>query len=166
MCVLEIIDALVILGVFSAAIIGGLYYKNSLNPVKKAKKRNESSLFDNLTEYREVEKGTILDILKQKDNQIKSLNARIKVLEPVEEEIVEENIKNNKKISWEEIQGLVQQVAPKYAAFLPLMKKQIMEITKGMTQEDLLQYVKQFTGNKESKGQTDPQSIQQNPDWA
>ncbi len=166
MCVLEIIDALVILGVFVSAIIGGLYYKSSLNPVKKAKKRNEMSLFDNLTQYREVEKGTILDILKQKDTQIKSLNARIRVLEPEEEIIVDENIKNNKKVTWEEIQALAQQVVPQYAAMLPLMKKQIMEITKGMTTNEILEYVKQFTGNKQPKGQTDPQSAEYNPNWA
>jgi len=165
-CVLEIIDALVILGVFVSAIIGGLYYKSSLNPVKKAKKRNEMSLFDNLTQYREVEKGTILDILKQKDTQIKSLNARIRVLEPEEEIIIDENIKNNKKVTWEEIQALAQQVVPQYAAMLPLMKKQIMEITKGMTTNEILEYVKQFTGNKQSKGQTDPQSAEYNPNWA
>jgi len=162
-CALEIIDAIVILGTFSAALIAALYYKRSVNPVKKAQKRNEMSIFDNLTQYREVEKGTITDILKQKDNQIKSLNARLKVLEPLVEEIEDPT---QKSITFEDVTAIVQQVAPQFAPMLPLMKKQIMSMTKGMTQAELLGYVKQFTGNKQSQGQTDPQSLEYNKDWA
>jgi len=159
----DVYTVILILGTLFGLIGSAIYYKKSTNPVKKAQKRNESSLFDNLTEYREVEKGTILDILKQKDSQIKSLNLRIKNLEPIEEEI--EDL-SGKKVTWEEIQALVQQVAPKYALALPVMKKQIMEMTKGMTMQELLEYVKQFTGSQQSQGKTDPQSINQNPDWA
>jgi len=161
----DIYTVILILGTLFAAIFAGIYYKKGQNPVKKAQKRNESSVYDNLTQYREVEKNTILDILKQKDNQIKSLNARLKQFEP-QEELIDENIKNNKKVTWEEIQTLAQQVVPQYAAMLPLMKKQIMEITKDMSSNEILDYVKQFTGNKEPKGQTDPQSAEYNPNWA
>ena len=159
----EITLILLILGTGFASVFTAIYYKKQLNPVKKAQKRNESSLFDNLTEYREVEKGTIMDILKQKDNQIKSLNARIQKFDPD----VDENIKNNKKnVSFEEIQTLVKQAYPQYASFLPLAKKQIMEMTKGMSLDDILAYVGQITGNKEPKGQSDPQSAEYNPNWA
>ncbi len=161
----DVYTVILILGTLFAALFGGIYYKRGQNPVKKAQKRNESSVYDNLTQYREVEKNTILDILKQKDNQIKSLNARLKQFEP-QEELIDENIKNNKKVTWEEIQTLAQQVVPQYAAMLPLMKKQIMEITKDMSSNEILDYVKQFTGNKEPKGQTDPQSAEYNPNWA
>jgi len=86
-CALEdYLLVILILGLFSGVIFSAIWYKKQQNPVKKSQKKNESSLFDNLTEYREVEKGTILDILKQKDNQIKSLNARIKTFEPIVEE--------------------------------------------------------------------------------
>jgi len=154
---------ILILGTFFGSILSAIYYKKQQNPVKKAQKRNESSVYDNLTQYRDVEKATISDILRQKDNQIKSLNKRLENLEPIEEEIEDPS---NKKVTWDEIQALVQQAAPQYAPMLPLMKKQIMEITKGMTTNELLDYVKQFTGSKKPQGQTDPQSIQQNPDWA
>ena len=80
------------------------------------------SLFDNLTDYREVEKNTILDILKQKDNQIKSLNARMKQFEPI---VDEDGAK--KGVTFEEITALVNQSYPKYAMMLPLMKKQIIK---------------------------------------
>ena len=152
---------ILILGTLFSAVFGSIWYKKSLNPVKKAQKRNEMSLFDNLTDYREVEKSTIADILKQKDNQIKSLNARIKQFEPIVEEDQEK-----KGVSFEEITALVNQSYPKYAPLLPLMKKQIMDMTKGMSLDEILNYVKTLTGNKESKGQTDPQSAEYNPNWA
>jgi len=161
-CVLE--DSLIvilILGTFFGALISAIWYKKQQNPVKKSQKRNESSLFDNLTEYREVEKGTILDILKQKDNQIKSLNARIKQFEPIVEEDQQE-----KGVSFEEITALVQQAYPKYAMLLPLMKKQIMDITKGMSMDEILTYVKQITGNKQSETGINPESTTYNPNWA
>ncbi len=152
---------ILILGTFFGTIISAIWYKKQQNPVKKSQKRNESSLFDNLTEYREVEKGTILDILKQKDNQIKSLNARIKQFEP----LVEED-QDKKGVSFEEITALVNQKYPKYAMLLPIMKKQIMEMTKGMSLDEILGYVGQLTGNQESKGTPNPESSTYNPNWA
>ena len=152
---------ILILGTLFSSIFGAIWYKKSLNPVKKSQKRNEMSLFDNLTDYREVEKSTIADILKQKDTQIKSLNARLIKLEP----LVEED-QGKKGVTFEEITTLVNQAYPKYAPLLPLMKKQIMDMTKGMSLDEILNYVKQLTGNKESKGQADPQSAEYNPNWA
>jgi len=160
-CGLEDTTILVIIGMVSGFILTGLYLKKAENPSKKAKKRNEASVYDNLTEYREVEKNTIADILKQKDNQIKSLNARIKQFEPDEEENPQ-----SKGVTWEEIQTLVKQVAPKYSQLLPLGKKQIMQQVKGLSMEEVIELVKQFTGNKEPQGSTDPQSSQYNPNWA
>ena len=161
-CVLEdLYLVILILGTLFASVFGAIWYKNSLNPVKKARKRNEMSLFDNLTDYREVEKATISDILKQKDKQISSLNARLKQFEPITEED-----SPKKGVTFEEITALVQQTYPKYAMMLPLMKKQIMEMTKGMSLDEILGYVKQLTGNKQSQGQTDPQSAEYNPNWA
>jgi len=161
---IEIIDGLVILGTFSIAAISALYYKSTLSGVKKARKNNEISVYENLTSYREVEKGTINDILKQKDNQIKSLNARIKQFEPNEQEELTNG--GGKPITFEEIQTLVNQTYPQYAKLLPLMKKQIMDMTKGMTLDEVLSYVKQITGDQQSKGITSPESTTYNPNWA
>ena len=157
----EYLLVILILGTLFASVFGAIYYKKSLNPVKKSQKRNEMSLFDNLTDYREVEKSTIADILKQKDNQIKSLNARIKQFEP----LIEED-QPQKGVSFEDITALVQKSYPKYAPLLPLMKKQIMDITKGMSLDEILTYVKQITGNKESQGNINPESSTYNPNWA
>jgi len=161
---LEIIEGIVILGTFVSVLIAALYYKSTLSGVKKAKKRNEISVYENLTQYREVEKGTITDILKQKDNQIKSLNARIKQYEPIEQE--ESTNGGGKSITFEEIQTLVSQTYPQYSKLLPLMKKQIMDMTKGMTLDEVLSYVKQFTGNQQSQSGTSQTPEGYNPNWA
>jgi len=154
---------ILILGTFFGTIFSAFMYKKQQNPSKKAQKRNETSIFDNLTEYREVEKGTILDILKQKDNQIKSLNARIKQYEPLAEED-----QPKQGVTFEEITALVQETYPKYSGLLllPGVKKQVMQTTKGMSMQEILQFVKQFTGNQQSEGISDPASTAYNPNWA
>lgn len=72
------------------------------------------------------------------------------------------------QVSFEEIEQLVKQSYPKYAMMLhiPSVKKQVMEMTKGMTIQQILEYVGQITGNKQSKGISDPASAAYNPDWA
>jgi len=160
---MEEFTIVVILGVVFMGIFTGFILLNRQNPVKKARKRNEISQFDNLTEYREVEKATILDILKQKDNQIKSLNARIKQFEPIDEED-----QPQKQVSFEEITALVKQTYPKYLPIVQLGKKQIMEMTKGMSMDEILNYVKQFTGNQQSQASPIQQydSAGYRVDWA
>jgi len=157
----ELTLVVLILGTLFGTVISAIWYKNSSSGVKKARKRNEISLFDNLTQYREVEKGTIMDILKQKDKQLSSLNARLKQFEPNTEEETAE-----KGVTWQQITSLVQTTYPQYSVFLPYMKKQILEMTKGMSMDEILQYVKQLTGNKQPQGGTPPESATFNPNWA
>ena len=152
---------ILVLGTFFPALFAAIYIKKGINPVKKARKTAETSLYDNLTQYREVEKSTITDILKRKDSEIKSLNVRLKQFEPLDEEDQQQ-----KGVSFEEITALVNQSYPKYAPLLPLMKKQIMEMTKGMTMQEILQYVGQITGNKQSQAVSEPASASYNPNWA
>ena len=94
--------------------------------------------------------------------------SRLQALRDGELAIEEEELtkSGNKQVTWEEIQTLVKNQAPKYAMMLPLVKKQIMQATEGMSMEEILNYVKQFTGNKESKGETPPESATYNPNWA
>jgi len=152
---------ILVLGVFIPALFVAIYMKKGINPVKKARKNAEMSLFDNLTQYREVEKSTIADILKRKDSEIKSLNVRLKQFEPLDEED-----QPKKGVSWEEITALVNQSYPKYTSLLPIMKKQIMELTKGMSLDEILTYVGQLTGNKQSKESPSQESQTYNPNWA
>lgn len=83
-----------------------------------------------------------------------------------DEEEEEEPEDSGVPVTFEQITALVNTQYPQYSKWLPLAKKQIMEATKGMSMDDILQYVKQFTGNKQSQGNTAPESAQYNPNWA
>jgi len=156
---LEFNDVLLVLGVFLPLLSVGIWQLNRLNPNKKASKAGDSSI----KELYEVYNTQVSDVLKIKDKSIASLQAKLRNFEETDEEI---DPGNQKMVTFEEISALVQQTYPKYAPMLPLMKKQIMEITKGMTLEQVLEYVKQITGNKQSKGVIEPQSAAYNPNWA
>ena len=71
-----------------------------------------------------------------------------------------------KQVTFEEITALVKTHAPKYGKMLPLVKKQVMEAVEGMSMEEVLDYVKQFTGDKQPEGGTPPESATYNPNWA
>ena len=78
----------------------------------------------------------------------------------------EEDQPTGKQVTFEEITALVKASYPKYSALLPLVKKQVMEATEGMDMEEILTYVKQFTGNKQPQESIDGSSIAWNKDWA
>jgi len=159
----ELTLILLILGTGFSAVLTAIWYKKGQNPAKKAKKSAEISMFDNLIEYREVEKGTIADILHQKDAQIKSLNARIKLLEP---ELEPESPTTG--VKWEEIQLLVKQSYPQYALALPMFKGQIMKAVKGMTLNEVITNVQSIIkGSGKSPIGTDALDTNgNNPNWA
>jgi len=156
---MEFNDVLLVLGVFLPLLSVGIWQLNRLNPNKKATKAGDSSI----KELYEVYNTQVSDVLKIKDKSIASLQAKLRNFEETDEE---DDTGTQKMVTFEEISALVQQTYPKYAPMLPLMKKQIMEITKGMTLEQILEYVKQITGNKQSKAGVSPESAQYNPNWA
>jgi len=159
----EYLLVILILGTLFSAIMGAVLLKRGHNPVKKARKTAELSLYDNLTGYREVEKETIADILRQKDSQIKSLNARIKLLEPeLEPELQATGVK------WEEIQQLVKQTYPQYALIIPAFKGQIMKAVKGMSLNEVIQTVQSIIkgSGKSPIGTQQNDAFGNNPNWA
>jgi len=156
---MELNDVLLILGVFLPLLFVGIWQLNRINPNKKAAKAGDSSIRDLYSVYN----NQVSDVLKLKDKAISSLQAKLRNFEAEEEEEPDDGVK---PVTWEEITALVNAKYPKYTPLLPLVKKQVMEATKGMTLEEILNYVKQFTGNQQSQGQTTPQSIAYNPDWA
>jgi len=93
---------------------------------------------------------------------------RLQALRNNETDEEEETPEDGRKpVTFEEIQALVNTSYPKYAALLPLIKKQVMDATKGMTMGEVLSYVKQFTGNKQPQGSiTTQDAAGYNPNWA
>ena len=81
-------------------------------------------------------------------------------------ETVEMTESDDKQITFEEVTALVKTNAPKYSKMLPLVKKQVMEAVEGMSMEEVLNYVKQFAGNKGLSGGVAPESVAWRSDWA
>jgi len=155
---MELNEVLLFLGMFFPIFFVVIWQLNRLNPNKKAQKAGDNSI----KELYNVFNNQVTDVLKLKDKQISSLAAKLRISEEEEEE--EDPI--GKPITFEEITALVKQTYPKYAPMLPVFKKQIMEITKGMTLEQVMEYVKQITGNKQSQEGLIPESPEYNPNWA
>jgi len=141
---MELIDVLLILGMFLPVFFVGIWQLNRLNPIKKSLKAGDSSIKEMYGVYNQQ----VTDVLKVKDKQISSLSAKLRNYDEDEQE----DEPNQKQVTFEEIQALVKTKYPKQAILLPLIRKQVMDATKGMTMEEILGYVKQFTGNQESQG--------------
>jgi len=157
---MELNEVILFSVIFVAIFSGVMWQLNRLNPIKKAVKAGDNSIRDLYSVYNDQ----VSDVLKIKDKVISSLQAKLRSFETEEEEEEEDN--GVKPVTFEEITALVNTKYPKYAKFLPLVKKQVMDATKGMTMQEILEYVKSFTGNQEPQGTPNPQSIAYNPDWA
>jgi len=156
----EITDVYLILGLFVPVFVGLMWQLNRINPGKNQQKRATHAADSSVSELFAVQTEQIKEIIKSKNNQIKSYQQQLR------QDGEQEEPGSEKQVTFEEITALVNQTYPKYAPMLPLMKKQIMEITKGMTLEQILEYVKQITGNKQPQTGLSPESAQYNPNWA
>jgi len=156
----ELIDVLLILGIVIPLFFMVGWQLNRVNPTRKGVKAGDSSIKEMYNVYNQQ----VNDVLKVKDRQIQSLSTKLRSFEAEEEE--EEPDNGVKPVTWDEITALVNTQYPKYASLLPLVKKQVMEATKGMSMQEILEYVKQFTGNKQPQESPNPESVAYNPNWA
>jgi len=152
-----ILLSIMMFGVF--ALAGMKMFQGKSKPKTKEKSAQESLI---KTYETNIERLSI-ELKKQVGRA-----SRLQALRDGEKEYIEEaDEMSNKQVTFEEITALVNTQAPKYAKLLPLVKKQVMEATEGMTMEEVLNYVKQFTGNKQSEGSlAAPESIAYRTDWA
>jgi len=147
------------IGLMVCTLIGIRMFRTETSP-KRAKKEVQDSAQKEVIASKDL---TITSMQKEL-RRINGKLARTLQLEPeLEEELTESG---GKAVTWEEIQALVGTHAPKYAKIVSLGKKQIMEAVEGMTMEEVLQYVKQFTGNQQSQGPITPDAAGYNPNWA
>jgi len=157
---MEIIDVYLILGLFVPVFIGLMWQLNRINPSKTHQKKATNAAESSVSELFAVQTEQIKEIVKSKNNQIKSYQQQLRQTDE------EETPGDQKEVTFEEITALVKQSYPKYSPILPMMKKQIMEITKGMTLPQVLDYVKQITGDKQPQEGLSPESEKYNPNWA
>jgi len=157
---MELNEILLFLAMFFPIFFVAVWQLNRFNPNRKAVKAGDNSIKEMYNTYNQQ----VQDVLKVKDKQIQSLSTKLRNYEQEDEEEPDNPVK---PVTWDEITALVTTQYPKYAALLPLAKKQIMDATKGMTMKEILSYVKQFTGNQQSQSPlANPQSAAYNPDWA
>jgi len=156
---MEILDYITIMSILGVSFGGLLFIVLRFSSPKKAIKKGDSSINDMYDVYN----TQVKDILKIKDTQISSLTSKLKRIEAQDVELLQES--NGKDITFEEIQAIVQTKYPKAAPLVLLMKKQIMDATKGMSKEQILGYVTQFTQNKEPQTGIDPESFEHVKSW-
>ena len=154
-----IIAMVMMVGIFS--LVGMKMFKPDTN--RKQAKVNAS---DSAQKEVITSKDLTITTLKDELRSVMGKLTRMRDKEPeLEEEVTESG---SKQVTWDEIQALVKTQAPKYASMLHLVKKQVMEATEGMSMEEILNYVKQFTGNKQSQDGVipAPDASGYRPDWA
>jgi len=160
----EIIDVLLILGVFLPLLFVGIWQLNRANPTKRGLKAGDNSI---KTMY-DVYNTQVQDVLKVKDKQISSLSAKLRNYEEESEpegpEEVGDLIKNP------EIQKMLQAKGINPALLdNPILQKLIKKYTKGMSIEQILEIAQSLgflKGNKQSQEGAIGQPTEYNPNWA
>jgi len=148
-----------LIGVFT--LIGAKMFNP--NQAKSKVKTRKDTAYETLDKVNEETITRLSKELKKESGRANRLQALKDQYEGNEEELEE----LSHQVTFEEIEQLVKQTYPKYAPMLPLMKKQIMEITKGMTIEQILDYVRTLTGDQKSKpGNQASISQEFNPNYA
>jgi len=160
----EIIDVLLILGLFLPLLFVGIWQLNRVNPNKRAIKAGDNSIREMYNTYN----MQVQDVLKVKDKQIASLTTK---LHNFEEETEEEPQEVAELVKNPEIQKLLQQKGINPALLdNPIIQKYIKKYTKGMSIEQVLEIAQQLgflKGSKQPKSETGSiNSAAFNPDWA
>jgi len=161
---LELIDVLLILGVFLPLLFVGIWQLNRVNPTKKALKAGD----DSIRQLYSVHNQQVSDVLKLKDKQISSLSSKLRLYEEETEEEAPEEVADLVKNP--EIQKLLQAKGINPALLdNPVIQKYIKKYTKGMSIEQVLEIAKQLgflKGNNQSQDALAQQSQEYNKDWA
>jgi len=161
----ELNEVLLILGIFIPSFAGVLWQLNRINPGKKTPKRAHDGVDTSLSELVAVQKEVVTEILKTKTNQIKSLEKKLKL-----ETEVDEPEEGKEVVRFEDIKTLVKKSYPDYAKFLnmPGAEKYVMKQVKGMSLEECIEMVEEWTGKKVARGdgsEQNSQSQENNPNY-
>lgn len=123
-----------------------------------------------------VHQDTIDRLQVELRKQVGRANRYKQMLEGDTDELSDDipQIASGEQVTFEQIQGLMQQVAPQYVKFLslPFVKDKVMDITEGMSLNDVvgqLQSLKNATGQTSRDQQPiggNSQSLQNNPTFA
>jgi len=160
----EVIDVLLIMGVFLPLLLVGIWQLNRANPTKRAAKAGDNSISSMYNTYN----LQVQDVLKVKDKQIASLSAKLRGYEEENQEEPAEEVADLVKNP--EIQKLLQAkgINPNLLDN-PIIQKYIKKYTKGMSIEQVLEIAQQLgflKGGQRPQGSSQQQSQEYNPNWA
>jgi len=161
---MELIEVLLILGVFIPLLFVGVWQLNRVNPTRKGAKAGDSSIKELYSVYNQQ----VSDVLKIKDKQISSLTAKLRLYDEQDEQEEPEEVAD--LIKNPEIQKLLQEKGINPTLLdNPVIQKYIKKYTKGMSIEQVLEIAKQLgllKGSKESQSPIKQESQEYNPNWA
>jgi len=158
---MELVDGIVYIVI--AIVIAGTILFSRQGGIKTKSKKNSAS-----EQLIGVHQGTIDRLQVELKKQVGRAN-RYQALYH-DEEPDEEEESTEKGATFEEISELVKASYPQYARVLPLFKEQIMQATKGMSINEIIQYVGSITGKTPTGGLSQAATTQgpqdYRPDWA
>jgi len=160
---LDITEIFLILGVFLPVFFVTIWQLNRLIPSKKQPKQAQNSADGSVSELFAVQTEQIKEIIKSKNNQIKSYQQQLRQTDEQTETIEAEP--SGKAVTFEQITELVKMHYPQYSKMLPLFKGEIMKAVKGMTINEILGYVGSITGKNDGSDLTQAGSIAGAQDW-
>jgi len=157
---MEIIEVLLILGIFLPLLFVGVWQLNRVNPTKKGTKAGDSSIKEMYSVYNQQ----VTDVLKVKDKQISSLSAKLR---NYEEDSGEEEQEDAKPMQLEGLKPLLASRGVNPALLdLPFVQGLIKKYTKDMSVDEITQLIGLFAGGNKSQpvnqGSTLPT---QNPEY-
>lgn len=158
---------LLILGLFLPSFFGVIWYVNRLNPSKNQPKRATQAADTSVSELYAVQTEQIKDIVKLKNNEIKSLQSKLRLDQEIEQETPDS--KDN-QVQFEDIKALVTRGYPQYAKLLDLpgAKQWIKKQTKDMSLDEVISMVEGWTGkkiNKSTGSEPNSQTVQNQPGY-
>jgi len=154
-----ILIAISMAGVFILTGLKMLKPNQAKNKVK-TRKDNANDALDKVNDETIVR---LTDQLRKEAGRANKLQALKDKNEGLESDLEESG---HKQVTFEEIEALVKTSYPKYSVMVSLMKNQIMDMAKGKSLEEVIELVKQITGNKQSQGISPQASATWDPNWA
>lgn len=140
---------LLILGVYIPSFIGLIWV---LKRPKTGKKRSVDTSGDTVSEMFDTTSKGYKEIIKVKDNQVRSLSAKLK-LEQEEETGQDQGSVLDQEPTWEDIKAMAKAegINPLYLE-IPMIKKEVKKLIRGMTIEEIAENVGELKKLAESKG--------------
>jgi len=146
--IMELNEVLLILGVFLPSFFVVIWQLNRLNPGKNRPKKGVDAADSSVSELFGVQTEQIKEIIKSKNNQIKSLQHQYRQ----DQDEIDPNI-STPEVKYGDLKVLASEFGVNPLVMeLPYVKKNILKYTKGMSMEEIIESTKEITKLMGGKG--------------